>query len=228
VGSHFTPSADPSAPVTLRPQGFTPSRRLAPPTTCRACFISVPPMGLTLRGFAPPAVPYALSDAVSLMGFVNALQFGSPVRRPSTQPLTRPRPSRARAHCQSPARRTGVKPARTDRCLLGLGPLQGLPRPVATHRTVLPGARYPSRALKEPVRSLIRPLAPQGLLNHSQLHASLSRPVSLHGVSHLVAIFGSSPTRPRWRRTSSGRSHVAAGPPFPLLAIRLSCRSSPR
>jgi hypothetical protein len=33
----------------LRPQGFAPSRRLAPPATCRACFIPIP-----LVGFYPP------------------------------------------------------------------------------------------------------------------------------------------------------------------------------
>jgi hypothetical protein len=31
-----------------------------------ACFIPVPLMGLALRGFLPPMVPYALSDAASL------------------------------------------------------------------------------------------------------------------------------------------------------------------
>jgi hypothetical protein len=43
----------PTLPVTLRPQGFSPSRRFAPLMTCQAYFILVPLMGFTLRGFSP-------------------------------------------------------------------------------------------------------------------------------------------------------------------------------
>jgi hypothetical protein len=50
--SHL-PRRDPSRPVRLRPRGFAPPRRFAPRATCRACFISVPPLGFTLRGFYP-------------------------------------------------------------------------------------------------------------------------------------------------------------------------------
>jgi hypothetical protein len=39
----------------LRPQGFSPSRRLALPKTCQAYFILVPSLGFTLQGFGPPA-----------------------------------------------------------------------------------------------------------------------------------------------------------------------------
>jgi len=56
----------PSLPVTLRPQGFSPSRRLAPLVACRAYFIPVPLLGLTLRGFDPHVTPYVLSNAESL------------------------------------------------------------------------------------------------------------------------------------------------------------------
>jgi len=35
----------PHSPFRLRPQGFTPSRRLAPPAACWACFIPDPAMG---------------------------------------------------------------------------------------------------------------------------------------------------------------------------------------
>jgi hypothetical protein len=45
----------PRTPVTLRPQGFAPSRRLAPLATSRACSIPVP-----LLGFEP-------SEALLLM-----------------------------------------------------------------------------------------------------------------------------------------------------------------
>lgn len=50
----------------LRPQGFSPSRRLAPLATFRAYFIPVPLLGFTLRGFDPPLVLYVLSNAASL------------------------------------------------------------------------------------------------------------------------------------------------------------------
>jgi hypothetical protein len=60
----------PSRPVLLRPQGFAPSRRLAPRATCRASFIPIPPVGFSLRGFDPRPMSYALSDAAALMGFL--------------------------------------------------------------------------------------------------------------------------------------------------------------
>lgn len=39
-------------PLRLRPQDFSPSRRFAPPATCRACFIPNPPLGFSLRGMS--------------------------------------------------------------------------------------------------------------------------------------------------------------------------------
>jgi hypothetical protein len=60
----------PNPPVTLRPQGFAPSRRFAPCAASRASFIPVPLLGFALRGLDPHAVPYAISDAGSLMGFL--------------------------------------------------------------------------------------------------------------------------------------------------------------
>jgi hypothetical protein len=63
--SHIPPT-DPTPPVTLRPQGLSPSRRLAPRLACRAYFISVPLLGFPLQGFDPTTVPYALSNAGSL------------------------------------------------------------------------------------------------------------------------------------------------------------------
>lgn len=53
----------------LRPQGFAPSRRFAPPMACRACFIPVPLLGLTLRGFEPPLAPCSFSDCQHPQGF---------------------------------------------------------------------------------------------------------------------------------------------------------------
>jgi hypothetical protein len=66
--SHIPPAIS-IPPVTLRPQGFSPSRRFAPHTTCRAYFIPVPLLGFALRGLHPPAAPYAFPDAGSLVGF---------------------------------------------------------------------------------------------------------------------------------------------------------------
>jgi hypothetical protein len=53
----------------LRPQGFAPSRRIAPPMACRACFIPVPLLGFTLRGFEPPLAPCSFSDCQHPQGF---------------------------------------------------------------------------------------------------------------------------------------------------------------
>jgi hypothetical protein len=64
-----TPNPDPSVLVTLHPQGFSPSRCLAPRATCRACFIPVPLLGSALRGLRPCTMPYAFSDAAPFMGF---------------------------------------------------------------------------------------------------------------------------------------------------------------
>jgi hypothetical protein len=63
------PRRVPTHPVVFRPQGFSPSRRLAPLVTYRAYFISNPPMGFALQGFPPPASPYALSNAAPLLWF---------------------------------------------------------------------------------------------------------------------------------------------------------------
>jgi len=50
--SHSAPAGS-HPPVTLRPQGFAPSRRFAPPATCQACFILVPLMGLPFEACSP-------------------------------------------------------------------------------------------------------------------------------------------------------------------------------
>ena len=77
VAEPHTPGWFPTIPVTLRPQGFTPSRRFAPRGASRAYSIPVPLLGFTLRGFSPPTVPYALSDAESLMGFRRILRISA-------------------------------------------------------------------------------------------------------------------------------------------------------
>jgi hypothetical protein len=63
TGSDVLIQGIPGLGLRLRPQGFAPSRRFAPPATCRACFIPVPLMGFTLRGFEPFLAPCSLSAA---------------------------------------------------------------------------------------------------------------------------------------------------------------------
>jgi hypothetical protein len=97
---------DPSPPVTLRPQGFAPSRRFAPPTTCRAYFIPVPLLGFPFEA-CPHTVPYALSSA-------------GPLRFLTTSSRMPPPPQGSSTPCRSCPRAWGL--ARLPRrCLLGIG-----------------------------------------------------------------------------------------------------------
>jgi hypothetical protein len=79
--SHISPTA-PTPPVTLRPQGFAPSRRLAPLATSRAYSIPVP-----LLGFNPPRPS-------SSPGTVRPLGRRAPQGFSSTTVVRRGRPSR--------------------------------------------------------------------------------------------------------------------------------------
>lgn len=118
VQSHLAP-AGPNPPVTLRPQGFSPSRRFAPRTTCRAYFIPVPLLGFTPRGLVPRATPYAVSSAGPLLGF-------PPV---SEEPG---RPSRGSTRHAKPDHATRGLAGPTLRCLHELHPLRGfLPPAIA-------------------------------------------------------------------------------------------------
>jgi hypothetical protein len=87
------PRRDPNPPVMLRPQGFAPSRRFAPPATCRACFIPVPLLGFPFEAFPTPCrTPFRAPDP---SGFWLG-PFGPRL------------PFRDRAHCADPARGPGV------------------------------------------------------------------------------------------------------------------------
>jgi hypothetical protein len=66
--SHLAPTI-PKSSVKLRPRAFATPRRFAPPIACRAYFIPVPSLGLSLRGFTPPLMLYFLSEASALMSF---------------------------------------------------------------------------------------------------------------------------------------------------------------
>jgi len=59
----------PKPTVEFRPRAFATPRRFAPPIACRAYFIPVPHLGLSLRGFVPSLVLYFLSEASTLMPF---------------------------------------------------------------------------------------------------------------------------------------------------------------
>jgi hypothetical protein len=75
----------------LRPQGFAPSRRFTPHTTCRAYFIPVPFLGFTLRGLHPRVAPYAVSDAGPLMRFHRFRRTSLPLQGFNTLREARPR-----------------------------------------------------------------------------------------------------------------------------------------
>lgn len=124
----------PWIPVTLRPRGFSPPRRFAPRATYRACFIPIPLLGFTLRGFYPRAAPYVLSNAGSLMGFRPRFRKSSacPSRGSSTPPEAR-------------TGRLGFSQDLSDACLLGLY----LPRFLVScgQRAGYLPASLPSRAL---------------------------------------------------------------------------------
>jgi len=136
--SHI-PRRLPRLPVTLRPQGFSPSRRLAPAETCRACFIPVPLLGFSLRGFAPAQVPYALSSTATSVELERASRSSSLLRglahhkqsRPSTWGL-------ARILCG---------------CPLGLIPLRGFLLRPAEATTPQSSCPIPSRASLDSVAS---------------------------------------------------------------------------
>jgi hypothetical protein len=59
-----------TSPGTVRPQGFSPSRRLAPRLNARSCFIPVTPMGFCSPGTFPHnQVPCASAPEITLSAF---------------------------------------------------------------------------------------------------------------------------------------------------------------
>jgi hypothetical protein len=158
VQSNLTP-ASPNPPVTLRPQGFAPSRRFAPRTTSRAYFIPVPLLGFTPRGLDPRATPYAVSDAGPLLGFPPVSEEPG---RPSRGPTRRAKPVHVTRGLAWPSLR----------CLHELHPLRGV-LPSAIARSVNPAS--PLTCFLDAVFTLTSPPAPQGLYRRRRSR-SLSRP----------------------------------------------------
>jgi len=158
----------PSPPVKLRPQGFAPSRRLAPPATFRACFIPVPLLGFPFEA-CPSTVPYALSSAGPLRFSTRSSWTGPPLQGSGT-----PRRSCTRVWGLARLPR---------RCLLGIGHFEAS----------CSGRREPNYQLTSPLallrvgRVLTFPLAPQGLYQPSRSR-SLSRSACLLGVFRLVVL----------------------------------------
>lgn len=76
-------------PPMFRPQRFTRSRRLAPRSALRTCFIPLPRPGLTLQGFPPSTQPAHLVGGPSLRAVGTARL--SPVARRRQQTARRPR-----------------------------------------------------------------------------------------------------------------------------------------
>jgi len=90
--SHLPPVSLHLTGYTLRPRGFAPPRRVAPLTTCRACFIPVP-----LMGFAPSR-PCSPRNAVRSFERRDPRAIGSGAERRIAAPgLCSSRGSRTRA-----------------------------------------------------------------------------------------------------------------------------------
>jgi hypothetical protein len=74
----------PTPPATFRPQGFSPSRRFAPRSPLRPCFMPQPRPGFALQGFSLPSSRTNLSIGRSLLPL-------SPPRLPALRPAPAPR-----------------------------------------------------------------------------------------------------------------------------------------
>jgi hypothetical protein len=121
--SHISP-VDPDPPVMLRPQGFAPSRRLAPRATSRACFIPVPLLGFrssrpcSTRAAvrhswrrAPPGVPTDSEESA----------------RPSRGPAQRAQPDHDAQGLARPSCRVPPRASSPPRCLASGGRWTGSP-----------------------------------------------------------------------------------------------------
>jgi hypothetical protein len=167
--SHVAPAL-PNSPVVMRPQGFSPSRRLAPLTTFRAYSIPVP-----LMGFDPPRLQ-------SPPGAVRPLERRAPKGFSSTKKEEDALPG---THTPRRAQRQAWGLARYPPPVASLG----FPAP----RSLAPNSEERSHALSSPLalfrlgRRLALPLAPQGIRCQERSH-SLSRAANLLAVFHLVTL----------------------------------------
>jgi hypothetical protein len=105
TGSHIPPPI-PNPAVTLRPQGFSPSRRVAPPVASRACFIPVPLMGFGPSRLLSPDDAVRPLERRAPRGFFSALRPKPPLQGPTHRP--------------EPDVGSGVWPGSRVNCPLGL------------------------------------------------------------------------------------------------------------
>jgi hypothetical protein len=169
--SHITP-VGPIPPVALRPQGFAPSRRLAPLMASRACSIPVP-----LMGFYP-------SRLFSAHGAVRPFERRVP-RGFSSTLAGRGRPSRDSHTTRSASAGLGIGQVAAVYASMGF----------SASRLLAPGSEGCSSHPCIPSRAFpARPQADQtaGASGFFRLgrSRSLSRSASLLAVSHLVGLPG--------------------------------------
>lgn len=167
--SHITPAA-PIPPVELRPQGFSPSRRLAPLMASRACSIPVP-----LMGFHP-------SRPSSSRGAVRPLERRAPPGFSSTT-QRRGRPSRDSHTTQSPDTGLGTSQVAAPFASLGFPAPRFLARDSEGRANVLSSPH----TLYRLGRTLTSPLAPQGIICRERSR-SPSRSANPLAVLHLVIL----------------------------------------
>jgi hypothetical protein len=176
--SHIHPASTHAHPVTLRPQGFAPSRRFAPTTVCRAYSIPIPLMGFPFealirrrrRTFSRTPNPSGLTSRSSVLRSREkaSLRMSRPTvrgcaRRP--QPLVGPEFSSGDPPAVPPW--ASASEVSTPCDLARLPPIRVAPSRLANR---LPLSRFFARAF-----TLARPLAPQGLSCLTACSLSLER-----------------------------------------------------
>jgi hypothetical protein len=113
------------APATFRPQAFAASRRLAPPSATRACFIPQPRPGFLLRpGVSPDPQPSRLVTGRCLHAFVDHPLAGKPA-------ATRDRLGFEALLCES------MRSSRRGLAAPSVAPLFGFSPPPGSHAAIV-------------------------------------------------------------------------------------------
>lgn len=173
----------PRHPVTLRPQGFTPSRRFIPTVTCWAYFIPVPLLGFTLRGLVPVRGAVCPLRHRNPLGVETSISELAPPSRSGTPERSRPSTwGLARTLCGCPH---------------GFAPLRGLLPRLAAEPLPKVRSTVPSRALSR--WSQADPLTGAPGYLQPKRNPSVSRRVGPLEVCYLVGVLDSSETAECWR-----------------------------
>lgn len=145
-------------------QRFSRSQGLPPPSTCRPCFMPVPPVGFPLQGRSPPAEPFTLSSAVALLRLARspatvptigvAVDAGC-ILAPSTilsrrLRILRPAPLQGLAPCERLFLRSDCLSHPGATTLLGFSSLGISPPLPVAHPGAHPLASFPSGAHARP------------------------------------------------------------------------------